>query len=346
MTKVKSKAKPSIAVGTLIQWYEVEIVSEYLQSLAAALDYYTKYNSKHAKDSSVGNIYLDFEIYSGTMLEKPVKDINIADVVKQIKDKISSVLSKEIKNVNISVHVVDRLRTVADYRRDFNTMFSSLCDLLVWGETDMIVPKEYFIAIDGLHTSKETDSKYVATFAISKMWDDSWKSLEHPKVVDRPFIEGDTENWWSVRHTITLDELNSINNEETRFKILNINPLKFNGCGLIISSELVKSGVNIPNSIFFVHEDTAFMLMCQKVFPELKQYHMTNILMGHNRKHPKKRSYIQGEEGIDKTNLGALRKSHEWYPLANKYCEMNCNNLFNENYIAYTWDDVFAKIQH
>jgi hypothetical protein len=346
MIKLKTKEKPKIAIGTLIQWYEVEIVSEYLKSLVEAIKYYSKYRGTYNKDYGVETIYLDFEIHSGTMLEKPINDVRISDIVTQIKNTISSEISQNIPDINVYVNVVDRVRTVADYRRDFNTVFSTITDILVWGETDMIFPKEYLIAIDGLHTSEQTESKYVATFGITKMWDDSWKPLEHRKVADKPFIEGDTENWWSVRHTITLDELNNINDEESKFEILNISPLKFNGCGLVISSELVKSGVNIPNSIFFVHEDTAFMLMCQRIFPNLKQYHIANILMGHNRKHPKKRSYIQGEEGIDKTNLGALRKSHEWYPLANQYCEMNCHNLFNENYIAYTWDDVFAKIQH
>mgnify|MGYP000875621164 CR=1 FL=1 len=31
-----------------------------------------------------------------------------------------------------------------------------------------------------------------------------------------------------------------------------VSPHKFNGCGLVISSEVIKSGVNIPKSVFFV----------------------------------------------------------------------------------------------
>ena len=38
------------------------------------------------------------------------------------------------------------------------------------------------------------------------------------------------------------------------YKVLDYH--KFNGCGLVISSEVIKSGANIPRGMFFVHEDT------------------------------------------------------------------------------------------
>ena len=106
-------------------------------------------------------------------------------------------------------------------------------------------------------------------------------------------------------------------------------------------SEVIKAGVNIPNSVFFVHEDTAFMHMTNKVLGNIPQYVIRNILLVHNRKHPKKRSHVKGEEGIDKTNTGALRRAHNWYEKANKLCEQNCYNLFNPNFKSYFWNDVF-----
>ena len=45
-----------------------------------------------------------------------------------------------------------------------------------------------------------------------------------------------------------------------------VNPYKFNGCGLVISSDVIKSGVNIPKSAFFIHEDTAFMHSLKRTF--------------------------------------------------------------------------------
>ena len=54
--------------------------------------------------------------------------------------------------------------------------------------------------------------------------------------------------------------MNSFNDKVEDLDIRSINQYKFNGCGLVISSDLVKVGVNIPNSSFFIHEDTALML--------------------------------------------------------------------------------------
>ena len=49
-------------------------------------------------------------------------------------------------------------------------------------------------------------------------------------------------------------------------------------------------------------------------------------------------------KNIDKTDLGAQRKSHDWYMVANKMCEQNYHNLFNPNYKSFTWDDVLKKL--
>ena len=56
-----------------------------------------------------------------------------------------------------------------------------------------------------------------------------------------------------------------------------VSPHKFNGCGLVISSEVIKAGVNIPKSVFFIHEDSAFMYMTNKVLGNIPQYVIKNI---------------------------------------------------------------------
>ena len=119
-----------------------------------------------------------------------------------------------------------------------------------------------------------------------------------------------------------------------------LNQHKFNGCGLVFSSEVVKSGVNIPKSVFFVHEDTAFMVMIQKVLGMIPQFVVKNILLVHKRKHKNKRKYIKGEEGFDPKDPGGMRRANEWYVKANKMCEQNYINMFNPNYKSFTWKDV------
>jgi hypothetical protein len=210
----------------------------------------------------------------------------------------------------------------------------------------MLVPKEMFSIIHQVNTQMEIPmTKYVMTFGICKMWDNSWKHLEHLEFTNKPFIEGDKENWWSLRYNMSLEEMNRFNDSVEELDVKAFSKLKFNGCGLVIPSEVVKAGVTIPKSVFFVHEDTAFMKMCERIIPEIKQIHIANILLVHNRKHPKKRSYIKGEEIIeDKSEVGKMRNTHAWYPIANRMCEENVYRLYDNTFKSYTWDDVWNKV--
>ena len=137
--------------------------------------------------------------------------------------------------------------------------------------------------------------------------------------------------------------MNKINDKVEDLDVRVVNPYKFNGCGLVISSDVVKSGVNIPLSAFFIHEDTAFQNSLIKFFDgKIPQFVIKNVLLVHNRKHPKKRMYILGEDGIDKNDIGALRKTHSWYQKASKLSEHNAYNAFNQSK-TYTWEDVFDE---
>lgn len=310
------------AIGCLVQWYEVDIISEYFESLQDAINAYD------------GEVEVDILLCVNQNLEK-------AESAERLS-LCQSVIISMAKEFGYEIKVAEQLVTIADYRRTFNDEYCEQADVLVWGESDMLVPKQAFQVLDSLHQNVNTP-KYLATFAICKMWDETWKPLEHVEFTDKPFIDMDTENWWSLRYTMNKDEMNAFNDKVENLDVSVIQPHKFNGCGLVISSEVVKSGVNIPRSVFFVHEDTAFMLMTQKVLGQIPQYHFRNILVVHNRKHPRKRSYVEGEQGLDKTDTGLLRKQHTWYAAANKMCESNCYNLFNPAHKAFTWEDVFKN---
>lgn len=323
MTQFKTK----FAIGCLVQWYECEIIEEYISSLNDALNEYE------------GEVLVDFTICMNQDLEKCISQ----EQLKLCEAKIGNALL----DIRFKTKFTQELVTIADYRREFNSKYCELADVLIWGESDSLVPKQIFNILNNLHfTSLQNQNpKYLAFFGGCKMWDNSWKPLEHPDFTDKPFIEGDTKNWWSLRYTMSKEEMNQINSKTEDLEVNILPQHKFNGCGLVISSEVVKAGVNIPKSVFFVHEDTAFMNMTNKVLGNIPQYVIRNILLVHNRKHPKKRSYIKGEEIVkDKGNIGALRETHNWYNKANKMCEQNCYNLFNPKYKSFTWDDVFKKI--
>ena len=316
--------KTKIAIGCLVQWYEIEILSEYIDTLIKAITNYDK-----------ESVTIDITFTTNQDLEKISKDKKILDILHDFYTQ-----TNKLKDFHTNVVIDDNLITIADYRRKFNTQYCEEVDLLVWGETDMLVPKQMFTILDSLNSNIDTP-KYIATFGICKMWDDSWKPLEHIEFTDKPFIHGDGENWWQLRYTMNEVEMNSFNDKVEDLDISIISPHKYNGCGLVISSEVIKAGVNIPHSCFFIKEDTAFMIMTQRVLGNIPQYHFKNILLVHNRKHPNKRSYVEGE---NESYIDSNRESNQWYTVANKMCEENNRNLFNPKYKSYNWNDVWKSL--
>ena len=317
--------KTKFAIGCLVQWYEVEIIKEYVESLR---DAYNSYN---------GEILVDYVVCINQDLEKCISKKQLTEC----KKKILSTIVTQPFGIQCKVRVVKELTTVADYRRQFNEKYCELVDVLMWGETDALIPRQTFNILDNLHkTSLQNNNfRYLAFFGTCKMWDKSWEILEHPDFTIKPHIDNDYDNWWSLKYTMTKEEMNKINEKTEDLEVLIAPQHKFNGCGLVISSEVIKSGVNIPRSAFFVHEDTSFMLMTQKILGNIPQYIIKNILLVHNRNHPKKRMYIKGERKDGTMN--EKRRSNSWYVKANKMSEQNCYNTFNPNYKSFTWEDVW-----
>ena len=314
--------KTSFAIGCLVQWYECDIIGEYVESLKDAINAYD------------GEVIVHFHVTTNQDLEKCTSK----EKHQECLTKIESILS-DFEHACMS----NALHTIADYRREFNDDYCEEVDVLMWGESDALIPKQTFNILDNLHKQsiKINNPKYLAFFSTCKMWDDTWKQLEHPDFTDKPFVDGDTENWWSLRYDMNKKEMNQINNKTEDLDVITLPQHKFNGCGLVISSEVIKSGVNIPRSSFFIHEDTAFMMMTNKVLGDIPQYVIKNIFLVHNRKRLDKRKYIKGEDG---NTVAEMRKSTDWYTLANKMCEQNYLNLFNPNYKSFTWDDVLKKL--
>ena len=329
------KIKNKIAIGCLIQWYEIELIEEYLQSVKNAVDIIDN------KD----NVVIDLYFNCSEELEKvDEKQTNISDIKQKYYDILKRLFGDfEYGGYNLKLftnEISNSIYTIADYRRDFNVKYCTKVDILMWGESDSLIPRQTFEILDNLHQGvKEKTPKYVSFFGTCKMWDDSWLPVEHNEFTDKPFVDGDTENWWSLRYNMNIDEMNSFNDKVEKLDVRTINNYKFNGCGLVISSDLVKSGVNIPESSFFIHEDTAFMFQLQRLFQgSIPQYIIKNILLVHNRKHTKKRSYVKGELLSYDVSGGRLR--HDWYKKASDMSHHNCYNMFNQSK-TYNWEDVF-----
>ena len=317
--------KTKFAIGCLVQWFECDIIEEYVDSLKDAISEYD------------GEVTLDFTVVINEQLEKCIS----AEKKLECKNKIAHIL------LNLgNVRFTDKLHTIADYRREFNEKYCDIVDVLMWGESDALIPKNTFPILDALHKQslQNNNPKYLAFFGTCKMWDNSWKLLEHPDFTDKPFYDKPEQfkqdHWWSLRYTMSKEEMNKINDKTDELDVSILPQHKFNGCGLVISSEVIRAGVNIPKSVFFVHEDTAFMHMTNKVLGNIPQYIIKNILLVHNRKHPNKRRYIKGEKG---KTMQMQRESNDWYVKAHKMSEQNCYNLFNPKYKSKNWKDVWKK---
>ena len=340
------KLENKIAIGCLVQFYEIDIIKDYLLSVKKSLD-----NIENQE-----NVIIDICFNMNQELEKvDDKKTSIGKLRDDFNYMLKDVFGWESRfmdcgennyNLRLNEHT-DGIYTIADYRREFNDKYCEDVDVLMWGESDSLIPRQTWEVLDNLHTASVNNNvhKYVSFFATCKMWDDTWKILEHPKFTDKPFIEMDTENWWSLRYNMNQEEMDNINNETEELDIQQTTQLKFNGCGLVISSDVIKSGANIPKSVFFVHEDTAFMNNCLIHFRnQLPQYIIKNILLVHNRKLPNKRMYIKGQD-VQDGDMTEMRKKQYWFSNADKMSQMNAFNTTEQGY-TYSWDDVFREYKN
>ena len=103
------------AIGCLVQWYECDIIDEYLSTLKKAIDAYE------------GEVEVDICIVKNTSLEKPISEEAFTNAIKKI-DKAC----KDKFRYSYFHTEVDEIYTIADYRREFNNKFCNRADVLVW----------------------------------------------------------------------------------------------------------------------------------------------------------------------------------------------------------------------
>lgn len=315
-----------IAVGCLVQWYEVDMFEEYLNSLKKSIGPY--------KDK----VLIDMCLVTNQDLEKIDSNTDMLTYVIEKYLKLCGTASNE--GYQIKFNITKDLYTIADYRRNFNEVYCELVDTLFWGESDMLVPSQAIQTLLSLNSFvKDQTPKWLGFFSTCKMWDDSWKMLEHPQLTDLP---RDPYAWYGTRKYMGYEKMEEINSPTESPDIISTYNYKFNGCGLILSSELIKSGINIPKSVFFTHEDTALMNSLLTTFgnQQIPQYIIKNILLVHNREHPNKRKYIMGESGGD---MNEQRKSNNWYKVASEMSKHNAYSFMKQGK-SYTWNDVWKAL--
>ena len=127
--------KTKFAIGCLVQWYEIEIIEEYIESLKDAIDVYDR------------EVLLDFTFITCQELEK-IEGADMTNIIARWRKIITSLNDK---GYVVYDRFEYRLHTIADYRRLFNTNYCDRVDVLIWGESDALLPKQMFGILDNLH---------------------------------------------------------------------------------------------------------------------------------------------------------------------------------------------------
>ena len=302
------KIKYRYIVGTHIMFYEIEMAKEHIQSIVNAV------NEVENKENITVDLFFNLSEY--------FERVNANQITHpQLKDKFNE-LVKMVEETGATVNptIYDDFDPISmvDYRRDLNYNGCKNHDYVIWGETDCLLPKEMFTTLESIkeYANSQDIHRYVTTFAVRKMWDDSWKPLEHVDFEDARFYElSEPEAFTeqsSIRYTMSIDEMNEINSRAKDIDVRITQQPQFDGSGLVLSSDLIKNGVNVPHCIFgHLVDDTSIMSSCKQIMGEAYiQFIVKNILKVHNRNNPKKRMYALEMLSDDKSTQ---KKKGEWF---------------------------------
>ena len=129
------------------------------------------------------------------------------------------------------------------------------------------------------------------------MWDSSWDPLVHVDYRDIEFIDDDNGHLYlnQAKSQLPIEDMNEINERADDFDFSYIQRPKISGACLVLSSDLIKFGVNIPSCLLY-NDDEGLSIMCEKLLGQnFLQFVCQNILHVHARRHSQKRLYVKDE---------------------------------------------------
>jgi hypothetical protein len=334
------KLKNKYIIGVHIMFYEVEMLIEYVDACVNMLSDIE--NKKNVTFHFTWNESEYFETIDISLISKESLRKKFNNEILRIEQLGANVII-DIKTNDNPVY------NIADYRRDLNYNYCSWFDFVLWGETDSLWPRETLQIIEQIdeYAVGQNINKYVLFFSERKMWDPSWKVIEHNDFTNEQFIdtqEWNLNHWASSKSYMTLQQMYEINDRANELDINILKTPKFDGSCLVIKSNLIKSGVNIPQSLLCSGEDTSFADMAKLILgDQFVQFVVKNILRVHNRRHPKKRLYILNEDNprgfCGKDNKG------DWWEILHDMSKQNLGSLRFQAPV-YTMEDVFNKIKN
>ena len=309
------KLSKKYVIGTNVMWFEIEMYKEFIDGLVNLLD---------SNIENKENVTIDLCLNLSQHLEK-------LDTDKITEDRIITMFQAGVSRIEDLGYEVNTFQVEkdefyfhADYRRDLNYNYCKKVDYVMWGETDSFFPKEAFWGLESLsqYTDNQNIHRYIACFGDRKMWDSSWDATIHNDYVDVKFVDDDKQhlNLDQAKSPLPIETMNKINENVEELDIGMIQYPKLDGSCLVLSSDLIKYGVNIPSCMIY-NDDHGLSIMSEKLLgKEYKQFVFKNLLKVHARRHPNKRLYVMEE---DNPNSFGNKKNNKF----NQFKQLSDRNI-------------------
>ena len=285
------KLTKKYVIGTHVMWFEIEMYNDFINGMVNLLE--TVENKENVTIDLCFNMLQHFEKVDYDKIKKHELVIKFKKGVSTL-ESMGYIVNQDIKDG-------DEFYFHADYRRDLNYNYCKKVDYVVWGETDSFFPREAFQVIESLskYTDEQNIHRYLLSFSDRKMWDSSWDPLVHVDYRGVEFIDDDKGhlNPNQAKSPMAIDVMNEINSKANgEFDFGMIRQPKISGACLVLSSDLIKSGVNIPPCLLY-NDDEGLSVMAYKLMNQnYIQFVCENVLHVHARRHPKKRMYVLNED--------------------------------------------------
>ena len=283
------KLRNRYVVGTHVMWFEIEMYADFIDGMVNLLE--TVENKENVTIDLCFNMLQHFEKVDTDKIKKHELVIKFKKGVATL-ESMGFIVNQEIKDG-------DEFYFHTDYRRDLNYNYCKKVDYVMWGETDSFFPREAFQVIEALSNYADSQNihRYLLSFADRKMWDASWDPLVHVDYRDVEFIDDDNGhlNPNQAKSPMSVGKMNEINARADEFDFSYIKHPKISGACLVLSSDLIKSGVNIPSCLLY-NDDEGLSILSHKLMGQnFIQFVCQNILHVHARRHPQKRLYVKNE---------------------------------------------------
>ena len=322
--------KNKYVIGTHVMFFEIEMYKDFIDGLVNLLE--------PVKNKKYVTIDLCFNL--SQKIEKIDYDkISEEDLVAKFNDGVKTI---EKLGYRVVTRIVDKDEFYfhADYRRDLNYNYCKKVDYVMWGETDSFFPKEAFGVVETLsqYTNKENIHRYIMSFSDRKMWDSSWDPLVHVDYKDHVFVDDENGhlNPMQAKSPMSIEKMNEINAKAKEFNFTYITKPKISGACLVLSSDLIKCGVNVPPCLLY-NDDEGLSIMSERILGQtFVQFVCDNVLHVHARRHPNKRLYVKGE---DNPHSFISQKNPRFQKLL-ELSKQNINSLHTGQNKFYEYNDL------